>query len=165
MVSNRTFDKRQSCSGYKEWFTDRKSIKKLTALPEDWLRPPLQNNGWIRALVEQKMRDDDKTVAVQLHVHAMLKEHGYNTSLRTILRCWTSLGWTFQGSKYRQLIRALKRFELAWPYITESFEPSAVSAMSHGLTSLPSNWKAINSALKSSVPTVEAQSLSIFFTP
>ena len=95
----------------------------------------------------------------------MLKEHGYNTSLCTILRCWTSLGWTFQGSKYRQLIRTLKRFELAWPYITESFEPSAVSAMSHGLTSHPCNCKAINSALKSSVPTAEAQSLSIFFTP
>ena len=63
------------------------------------------------ALVEQKMREDDETVAIQLHVHAMLKKHGYNTSLRTILHCWTSLGWTFQGSKYRQLIRQLKRFE------------------------------------------------------
>ena len=98
MVSNRTFDKRQSCSSYKEWFTDRKSIKKLTALPEDWLRPPLQNNGWIRALVEQKMREDNETVAVQLHVHAMLKEHEYNTSLHTILRCWKSLEWTFRGT-------------------------------------------------------------------
>jgi len=26
------------------------------------------------------MRKDDETVAIQLHVHAMLKEHGYNTS-------------------------------------------------------------------------------------
>ena len=127
-----------------------------------WLRLPLQNNGWIRALVEQKIHEDDETVAVQLHVHAMLKEQGYNTSLHTILRCWTLLGWTFRGSKYRQLICALK---WAWPYITESFEPSEVSATSHGLTSLPCNWKAINSALKSSVPTVEAQSSSIFFTP
>ena len=95
----------------------------------------------------------------------MLKEHGYNTSLRTILRCWTSLGWTFRGSKYRQLIRELKRFEWAWPYITESFELSEVSATSHGLTSLPCNWKAINSALKSSVPTVKARSSLLFFTP
>ena len=86
------------------------------------------------ALVEQKMREDHETVAVQLHVHAMLKEHGYNTSLRTILRCWMSLGWTFRGSKYRQLIRQLKRFELAWPYITVSFELSEVSATSHAWT-------------------------------
>ena len=86
------------------------------------------------ALIEQKMREDDKTVAIQLHVHAMLKEHGYNTSLHAILRCWMSLGWTFRGSKHRQLIRQLKRFELAWPYITVSFELSEVSATSHAWT-------------------------------
>jgi len=74
------------------------------------------------------MREDNETVAVQLHVHAMLKEHGYNTSLCTILHCWTSLGWIFRGSKYCQLIRELKHSEWAWQYITESFKPSEVSS-------------------------------------
>ena len=38
----------------------------------------------------------------------------------TIVSCWTSLGWTFRGSKYWQLICELKRFEWAWLYITPS---------------------------------------------
>ena len=81
----------------------------------------------IKALVEQKMRSDDKTTAVQLH--AILREHGYNISLRTILRCRTSLGWTFRRSKYCQLIweqNKVKRLEWARQYITESFNPSFV---------------------------------------
>ena len=60
------------------------------------------------ALVEQKMREDDETVAVQLHVHAMLKEHGYNTSLRTIVRCWTSLRWIFRVLSANLRIEALR---------------------------------------------------------
>ena len=94
-VCNRTFDKRQSCSSYKEWITVSGNWQHCQ---KTWLRPPLQNSGWIKALVEQKMREDNETVAVQLHVHAMLKEHEYNTSLHTILRCWKSLEWTFRGT-------------------------------------------------------------------
>ena len=113
MVCNRTFDKRQSCSSYKQ-------IEKVSGnwqhCQKTWLRLPFQNNDWIGALVEQKIHDN-KTVAVQIHVHvhAMVKDHGYNTSLRTILRCWTSLGWIFWGSKYYQLICKLKHFDWAWP--------------------------------------------------
>ena len=81
----------------------------------------------IKVLVEQKMCEDDETAAVQLH--AMLKEHGCTISLRTILRCRTSLGWTFRGSKYCQLVRKVnkaKHLEWARQYITESFEPAEV---------------------------------------
>ena len=41
---NRTFDKHQSCSSYKEWFPDRKSIRKMAPLPEDLAQaaPPKQ---------------------------------------------------------------------------------------------------------------------------
>ena len=88
---------------------------------------PSKVTAEIKALVEQKMREDDETTAVQLH--AMLREHGYSISLRTILRCQTSLGWTFRGSKYCQLIREVnkaKRLEWAQQYITESFEPAEV---------------------------------------
>ena len=86
---------------------------------------PSKITAEIKALVEQKMRSDDETTAVQLH--AMLREHGCNISLRTILRCRTSLGWTFRGSKYCQLIREqnkVKHLEWARQYITESFNPS-----------------------------------------
>ena len=88
---------------------------------------PSKITAEIKALVEQRMRSDDETTAVQLH--AMLREHGYNISLRTILHCRTSLGWTFRGSKYCQLIREqnkVKRLEWARQYITESFNPSFV---------------------------------------
>ena len=50
----------------------------------------------MKALVEAKMREDDKTTAYQLH--ALLLSHGYNISRRTILRCRSQLGWTFWGS-------------------------------------------------------------------
>ena len=90
---------------------------------------PSKITAEIKALVEQKMREDDETTAVQLH--AMLKQRGYNVSLRTILRCRTSLGWTFRGSKYCQLIRdanKVKRLEWVRQYNThtESFEPAEV---------------------------------------
>ena len=81
----------------------------------------------IKTLVEQKMRDDDETTAVQLHT--MLKDHGYNISLRTILCCLSLLGRTFRDSKYCQLIREVnkvKRFEWARQYMTESFDPTVV---------------------------------------
>ena len=86
---------------------------------------PSKITSEIKTLVEQKMRADDETTAVQLH--AMLRDHGYNISLRTILRCRTSLGWTFRGSKYCQLIREVnkvKRLEWARQYMTESFDPT-----------------------------------------
>ena len=63
------------------------------ALPEDMAQAALQNNGWIRALVEKKIRKDDETVVVQLHVVYMLcwkntDKHfpAYNSSLLDIAR-------------------------------------------------------------------------------
>ena len=61
----------------------------------------------VKAVVEQQMRRDDETTASQLHV--MLTHMGYTISLRTILRCRTSLGWTFRGSAYCQLIRDVNK--------------------------------------------------------
>ncbi len=55
----------------------------------------------IKALADAKMREDDKKTAYQLH--ALLVEHDYQISLRTILRCRTSLGWTF----LRQCLRSV----------------------------------------------------------
>ena len=77
----------------------------------------------IRRVVEQQMRLDDETTASQLFVH--LRNLGYRLNLRTILRCRTSLGWTFQGSAYCQLIRDVnkqKRLEFALNHRGDTFD-------------------------------------------
>lgn len=67
----------------------------------------------VKSIVEEEMRRDDETTAIQLfHI---LKEKHHPLSLRTILRCRTRLGWTFRGSAYCQLIRdANKAKRLQW---------------------------------------------------
>ena len=87
---------------------------------------PTKVTAEIKAIVEEKMREDDETTATQLH--SLLISRGYNLSLRTILRCRSSLGWTFRGSAYCQLIReANKHKRLVWAqqygtYKDEDFE-------------------------------------------
>ena len=67
----------------------------------------------VKKLVEEKMREDDETTAMQLH--QLLTTRGYAISKRTILRCRRSLGWTFRGSSYCQLIRdSNKEKRLSW---------------------------------------------------
>ena len=69
------------------------------------------------------MKQDDETTAYQLH--AILVSKGYTLSLRSVLRCRTSLGWTFRGSAYCQLIREVnkkKRLEWAKLYKDDDFD-------------------------------------------
>jgi len=72
------------------------------------------------------MELDDERSAMQLH--AMLtNKHDINISLHTVLRCRTSLGWTFLGSAYCQLIRETNKVKhLEWcqrhPYSDEAFK-------------------------------------------
>jgi len=76
----------------------------------------------VKRVVEEQMRLDDETTASQLHV--ILTRMGYTMSLRTILRCRTSLGWTFRGSAYYQLIRDVnkqKRLEFALEHRSDNF--------------------------------------------
>lgn len=74
---------------------------------------PSRITAEIKAIVEQQMRRDDESTAYQLH--RLLINEGYQISLRTVLRCRTSLGWTFRGSSYCQLIRdANKKKRLDW---------------------------------------------------
>ena len=69
----------------------------------------------MKELIDRAMDRDDETTAVQLK--KMLEEHGYRISLSTILRCRKSLGWTFRGSAYCQLIRQHnKEKRLAWAH-------------------------------------------------
>ena len=77
----------------------------------------------VKMVVEEQMRRDDETTAIQLH--SLLVSKGYELSLKTILRCRSSLGWTFRGSAYCQLIREenkLKRFAWAQSYQHDAFE-------------------------------------------
>lgn len=77
----------------------------------------------IKEIVEEQMQRDDETTAMQLH--RLLTNRGYSICLRTILRCRTSLGWTFCGSAYCQLIRdANKVKRLAWAreHVGETFD-------------------------------------------
>ena len=82
---------------------------------------PTKVTAEVKAIVKEQMRADDETTAYQLHQFLTIK--GYGLSLRTILRCRTTLGWTFRGSSYCQLIRKvkkIKRFEWARQYVDEA---------------------------------------------
>ena len=82
--------------------------------------PPVKVTAEISNMVEAQMRLDDETTAVQLH--KLLKDKGYDLSLRTVLRCRTALGWTFRGSAYCQLIcdaNKRKRFDWAQSCLSE----------------------------------------------
>ena len=82
---------------------------------------PTKLTPTVRALVEQKMMEDDEITASQLHKYLIDNDH--LGSLSTILRCRTSLGWTFRGSAYCQLIRSenkIKRLEWARQYLHEA---------------------------------------------
>ena len=84
---------------------------------------PSKVTAEIKELVEAQMRLDDETTAFQLH--RLLTEKGYSISLRTVLRCRTSLGWTFRGSAYCQLIRdanKIKRLAWARQHVDDTFE-------------------------------------------
>ena len=75
----------------------------------------------VKAIVEERMQDDDETTASQLH--KILTDRGYQLSKRTIIRCRVHLGWTFRGSAYCQLIRdanKVKRLEWARMYLGEA---------------------------------------------
>ena len=78
----------------------------------------------IKAIVDRQMALDDETTTIQLHA-ILTNKHGINISRRTILRCRISLGWTFRGSAYCQLIREankVKRLECCQthPYSDEA---------------------------------------------
>ena len=75
----------------------------------------------IKTIVEEQMREDDETTAVQLG--RLLQDKGYTLSQSTFLRSRTSVEWTFRGSAYCQMIRQAnktKRLEFAMQYLHEA---------------------------------------------
>ena len=82
---------------------------------------PSKITAEIKAIVDDQMIRDDETSAYQLH--QLLVSKGYDISLRTILRCRTSLGLTFRGSAYCQMIReANKAKRLQWAIDNQELE-------------------------------------------
>ena len=82
---------------------------------------PTKVTAEVRAYVEEAMRKDDETTAKELQYQ--LSTRGYHLSKNTILRCRTSLGWTFRGASYCQMIREAnkeKRLRWAQTYVTEA---------------------------------------------
>ena len=81
---------------------------------------PTKMTAPVKALVEQQMRDDDETTAVQLH--ALPLSHGHTM---TVLRCRAALGWTLRGSAYCHLIRQqnkVKRLQRAQEHLSDGFD-------------------------------------------
>ena len=75
----------------------------------------------VRCIVDQAMKNDDETTAIQLH--KLLTAQGISISFSTIIRCRSMLGWTFRGSKYCQLIRRqnkIRRFIWACDNLNEA---------------------------------------------
>ena len=76
----------------------------------------------VERIVNEQMKVNDKMTATQLHL--LLVDLGYSLSLRTVLRCGLTLGWTFCRSAYCQLIceaNRIKRLELAHKYKDNNF--------------------------------------------
>ena len=63
---------------------------------------PSKITAEMKEIVETKMREDDETTAYQHY--SLLVMRGFTISRHTVLRCHESLGWTFRGSTYCQLL-------------------------------------------------------------
>ena len=71
------------------------------------------SNGWNysastrqwKNIVNHRRNQRDSRAADAVQLHKLLNKKGYPISLRTVLRCSVSLGWTFRGSSYCQLRR------------------------------------------------------------
>ena len=84
---------------------------------------PLTLTESTRQLIEEQMRIDDETTAVQ--IYRLLKKREIEVSLSTILRERKALGWTFRGSAYCQLIQdanKIKRLDWAKANKNDEFE-------------------------------------------
>ena len=84
---------------------------------------PSKINNFVIQIVEQQIRSNDETSAMQLH--ELLLQHGIGISLRSVLQGRKALSWTFQGSAYCQLIREPNkqtRFDWAQQHLHNSFD-------------------------------------------
>ena len=103
-------------SGYRKFTRCYKETENIGRRPGNG-RPSAE----IKQIVDEQKRKGNATSAFQLH--ALLLSRGYYQSIRAILRCRTTLCWTFHGTAYCQLIcelNKLKLLEWAQAYCNEA---------------------------------------------
>ena len=84
---------------------------------------PMKMTVLVKALVDQQMRDDNETIALQLHT--LLLHYVHTMTLKTVLRCRAALGWTFRGSANCQLIHQqnkVKHLQWAQEHLSDGFD-------------------------------------------
>ena len=101
------FTTRQTVTHFIKRFLETKSICR-----KEGSGRPSKITDQVLELVEEQMRKDDETTAVQLH--SLLTLHGISISLSTIICSHARLGWSFRGSKYCREANKHKRFH--WAY-------------------------------------------------
>ena len=77
----------------------------------------------VQQIIENAMQEDDETTATQIQTKLALSN--IYVSLSTIVRNRLTLGWTYRGSAYCQLIRQQnkeKRLQWAQTYLHDDFE-------------------------------------------
>ena len=106
--------------GVRQFLKRYQETKTIARKPGSGLPPKLSPQ--LQKLIEDTMRSNDETTATQLQ--AMLASKDIYVSLATIVRNRLSLGWTYRGSAYCQLIREAnkqKRFDWARAHIGDDF--------------------------------------------
>ena len=67
-------------------------------------------------IIEAQMQADDKTTVTQLG--KMLSAADYNASKSTIIQVRRILGWTFNGTRYRQILRTQNKDKrISWAFL------------------------------------------------
>ena len=64
---------------------------------------PFRLTSEVLKIIEDQMKADDETTAMQLL--KIIEDQGHKVSRTTIIRARKTLGWTFHGSRYCQMIR------------------------------------------------------------
>ena len=74
---------------------------------------PFKLTSEVLKIIEDQMKADDETTAMQLL--KIIEDQGHKVSRTTIIRARKTLGWTFHGSRYCQMIREKnKEKRVAW---------------------------------------------------
>ena len=106
--------------GVRHFLKHYRQTNSIVRKPGSGLPPKLSPQ--LQRLIEDTMRRNDETTATQLQ--AMLASENIYVSLATIVRNRASLGWTYRGSAYCQLIRQVnkqKRLDWARTHIGDNF--------------------------------------------
>ncbi len=83
-----------SCVGIAKFLKRYKDSSSVARKPGSGC--PSKITAELKKVIKEQMQLDDETTTYL--IRQLLVSKGFNISLRTVLRCRTSLGWTFCGS-------------------------------------------------------------------